>query len=315
MKENIFGKEGWTPNRLGSLKGKTYLITGANTGAGYEAARILLSKEAEVVMLNRNPKKSEIAISNLKTEFGSRTKVSFIKMDLAELSSVREAAKTISKTIPRVEALICNAAIAQVSKQRFTSAGFESQLGVNHYGHFLLINLLFNKVEEGGKRIVIVSSEGYKMGLKTIQFDDMNFDHNYQPNRAYCHSKLAQMMIGYELQDKISSAKRDVKVYVCHPGASRTSLINENSSRGTRIMFSILSMLPIVQSAEKGSYPEVMCATEENLKLKAYYGPTRNMNWSGPVGECEIEPFAFDKAVAERLWSLSEKETNCKWTL
>ena len=308
-----FGKQGWTPERLGSLAGKTYVITGANTGAGFAASQILLSKGAEVVMLNRNENKSQKAIADLKAQFGAGAKVSFIKMDLAELSSVRNAAKQVNKTIASIDALICNAAVAQIAKQELTPDGFESQLGINHYGHFLLINLLFDRVEQTGKRIVVVGSEGYKMGLKTIQFEDMNFDQNYNPMRTYCHSKLAQMVFAYELQNRIKEAKKDVQVYVCHPGASKTSLINEKANLGSRILFSIMAMLPVVQSAEKGAYPEVMCATEDNLKPQAYYGPTGRMNWTGPVGECELEPFVLDRAVAARLWEVSERETDCKW--
>ena len=313
MEQNIFGKQGWTPERLGSLKGKTYVTTGANAGAGFEATKILLSKGAEVVMLNRSEKKSNKAIYDLKEQFGTDAKVSFIKMDLAELSSVRSAANEVINTVPKIDALICNAAVAQVAKQEFTPDGFESQLGINHYGHFLLINLLFDKLEQSKGRVVVVASEGYKMGIKTIQFDDMNWDKNYHPNNTYCHSKLAQMMFAYELQDRINAANKNVKVYVCHPGASKTSLINKDAPLVTRISWAILALSPMVQSAEKGSYPEVMCATEDGLEQKTYYGPTGRSNWSGPVGECELESHALDKAVAEKLWTLSEKETDCMW--
>lgn len=311
--KNTFGKQGWTPERLGSLSGKTYVITGANTGAGFQATKMLLHKGAEVVMLNRNESKSKQAIDDLKEQLGPDAKVSFIIMDLAKLSSVRNAAKEVLKTVPKIDALMCNAAIAQVAKQQLTPDGFESQLGINHYGHFLLVNLLFDQVEQTGGRIVVVASEGYKMGLKTIQFEDMNFDKNYHSNYTYCHSKLAQMMFAYELQHRIKKASKEVKVYVCHPGASKTSLIKKDSPLMTRIMWSILSASPMVQSAEKGAYPEVMCATEENLKQEAYYGPTGRRNWAGPVGECELEPFALDRTVAGKLWDLSEQETGCKW--
>ena len=269
MNAKEFGKQGWTPNRLGNLNGKTYVITGANAGAGFEAAKILLSKNAEVVMLNRNEKKSAKAIDRLKEQFGANAKVSFIKMDLAELSSVRHAAKKAIERVPKIDALICNAAVAQVAKQELTPDGFESQLGINHYGHFLLANLLFDKIEQTSGRIVVVASEGYKMGLKTIQFGDMNFDKNYHPNNTYCHSKLAQMMFAYELQNRIEEANKNVKVYVCHPGASKTSLIGKNTPLMTRIAWSIMSSTPIVQSAEKGAYPEVMCATEAGNVLSA----------------------------------------------
>lgn len=307
--KNEFGKKGWTPKRLGSLKGKTYVITGANTGAGFEASKILLNKGAEVLMLNRNEKKSNKAIEELKEQFGASAKISFIKMDLASLSSVRNAAKEVVNTVAKIDALICNAAVAQVAKQSFTPDGFESHLGINHYGHFLLINLLFNKVEQSKGRIVVVASEGYKMGLKTIQFDDMNWDKNYHANYSYCHSKLAQMIIAYELQNRIKEANKNVKVYVCHPGASKTSLIKKDAPLATRITWALMAASPMVQSAEKGAYPEVMCAAEDELMEQAYYGPTKRNNWGGPVGECKLESFVLDREIADRLWTISEKET------
>lgn len=315
MKSNKFGKQGWTPDRITNLEDKTYIITGANAGAGFEATKILLKKGAEVIMLNRNEKKSIKAINDLKSEFGLDTKVSFIKMDLANLTSVKNAAEEINKSISTIDALICNAAVAQISKQELTDDGFESQLGINHYGHFLLQNLLFNKIDKSKGRIVVVGSEGYKMGIKTIQFEDMNWDKNYNPMKTYCHSKLAQMMLAYELQDRIKASNKNVSVYVCHPGASKTSLINDKASKRDRIVFSIMSFLPIVQSAEKGAYPEIMCATEseENLNEKAYYGPTGIMQWSGPVGECKLEQHAQNKEIATKLWEVSEKETGLKW--
>ena len=315
MKEKLFGKEGWTPERLGDLSGKTYLITGANAGAGFEATKILMNKGAQVVMLNRNETKSNAAINDLRKQYGQDAKVSFIKMDLAELATVRKAAEEVLKTIPKIDALICNAAVAQIAEQTFTSDGFESNIGINHYGHFLLVNLLFDKVEQSKGRIVMVASEGYKMGLKTIQFDDMNFDNNYHPNNTYCHSKLAQMMFGYELQNRINDANKNVKVYVCHPGASKTSLIKKDAPFATRFMWSIMSSLPIVQSAEKGAYPEVMCATEDNLDQEAYYGPTGRMQWTGPVGACTMESFVKDKEIMKKLWAVSEEMTRQKFQI
>jgi NAD(P)-dependent dehydrogenase (short-subunit alcohol dehydrogenase family) len=313
--KNQFGPKGWTPERLKNLTGKTYVITGANTGAGYQATRILLSSGAKVMMLNRNPKKSEVAIASLKEEFGNNAEVSFICMDLANLSSVRSAAEDVLAQVPQIDALMCNGAIAQVAKQEFTVDGFESQLGVNHYGHFLLCGLLFDRIEESNGRIVVVSSEGHKMGLRTMQFNDMNWDKNYHPNKVYSQSKLAQMMFAYELQNKIKAANKSVKVFVCHPGASNTSLINEKANFATRFSWSLMVKMGVAQTAEKGAYPEVMCATEDNLKQRAYYGPTGLMNFGGPVGEGKLEPFVLDKDVLTKLWVLSEKETSFNWPL
>ena len=314
-KKNPFGLEGWRPERLGDLGGKTYLITGTNSGMGFQAARTLLEAGAEVVMLNRSVEKSQAAIETVEEEFGAGAKVSFIRTDLASLASVREAAAEVLRTVPRIDALICNAAIAQVPTQKLTEDGFESMLGTNHYGHFLLCGLLHPRIEESKGRIVVVASLGYKMGIKTIQFDDMNWDKNYHPNMTYSQSKLAEMMFAYELQDRLAAAgKTDVEVHVCHPGSSKTSLITTSGSLATRIMFRLMTLSPMVQSAEKCSWPQVMCATEKELEeQRALYGPTGRMETVGPVGEGTLEPYAYDKAVMTKLWTVSEEKTGLSW--
>ena len=316
MNTKEFGKQGWTPDRIGSLTGKTFVITGTTSGTGFEASRILLSKGAKVVMLNRNAKKSDDSITTLKKELGNDIDVSFILMDLAEQASVRKAAAEVLEKVTRIDALMCNAAIAQVPTQKLTVDGFESQLGVNHYGHFTLQALLFPLIEKSQGRIVTVGSMGYNMGIKTIKFDDMNWDKDYTPNDAYSQSKLAQIMLVYELQDRLEKAgKTDVKVYACHPGSSRTSLISTSGSLMMRIIFGLMKLSPLTQSAEKGAYPELMCATEEDLDQKEFYGPTGRSNWVGPVGSHKLEPHAKDKAVAKKLWEVSEKATGFEWNL
>lgn len=313
--DNPFGKHGWTPERIGDLSGKTYLITGTTSGTGFEAARILLAKSAKVVMLNRNPEKSEKVITTYKNELGDNIDVSYITVDLGKLASVKTAAKEVLKTEPQIDALMLNAAIAQVPQQVITEDGFESQLGTNHYGNFLLQALLFPLIEKSKGRIVTVGSMGYNLGLKTIKFEDMNWDKDYNGNAAYSQSKLAQIMTVYQLQDRLEAVKSDVKVYACHPGASRTSLIRTSGGLMTRFIWQLMKLSPMVQSAERGSYPELMCATEENLDQKGFYGPTGRNFWTGPVGECKLEPHAKDKSVMERLWEVSEKATGQKFAV
>ena len=314
-KQNLFGPEGWTPERIESLTGKTYLVTGANSGAGFQASRILLSKGAKVVMLNRSPEKSVAAIAELKQKFGGDADVSFVRMDLSVQSSVREAATELLNTVTKIDALICNAAIAQVPTQKITVDGYESQLGTNHYGHFTLCGMLFDLIEASKGRIVVVASLGYKMGLKTIQFDDMNWDKKYSANPAYSQSKLAQMMFAYELQDKVKAAGKNVEIYVCHPGSSATSLISTSGGLVSRAVWWLMTKSPVVQTAEKGSYPEVMCATEDGLEQRALYGPTGFMEMVGPVGRGSLEPYAYDKAVMQKLWIRSQKETKFEWSV
>lgn len=310
---NKFGPDGWTPDRVGDLTGKTIVITGANAGAGFEATKIFLKKGAAVVMLNRNAQKSEAAIESLKQELGGQTDVRFIQMDLADLSSVRSAANRVMTEIPKIDVFIENAAIAQVAKQQFTKDGFESQIGTNHYGHFLLLNLVFDRIVESHGRIVIVGSNGHKMGLKKIQFDDLNFDKNYNPHITYCHSKFAQMMFAYELERRVKVAKLPISVHVCHPGMAKTSLAQEESSGLIKLMLKLAT--PFAQSAERGAWPEVLCATEGNLVENGYYGPTKRGEMAGPVGECSLEKNVLDIAEANMLWSHSEDATKVLWDI
>lgn len=316
MNTTKFGKQGWTPQRIGNISGKTYVITGTTSGTGYEAAIILLSKGAKVVMLNRNPKKSKDTIATLKQELGNSIDVSNIHMDLAALASVKKAAAEVLNKVPQIDALILNAAIAQVPKQTLTVDGFESQLGVNHYGNFLLQALLYPRIEKSKGRIVTVGSMGYNLGIKTIQFGDMNWDKNYGANDVYSQSKLAQIMTVYELQNRLKEAgKTDVKTYACHPGASATSLIKTSGGLMTRFVWQIMKLTPMVQSAERGSYPMLMCATEPNLDPSGFYGPTGRNYWTGPVGECKLEAHAKDKPDMEKLWEVSEKAIGFRWNI
>ncbi|MGB0390490.1 MAG: SDR family oxidoreductase [Salibacteraceae bacterium] len=314
--ENKFGPKGWTPKRMKPQKGKTFLITGTTSGTGYEAAKILLSKGAKVVMLNRNPKKSANTIAVLKQELGNKIDVSAIRMDLSDQASVKKAAEEVLKTVSQVDALVCNAAIAQVPNRILTIDGWESQMGTNYFGNFTLQALLYPLIEKSKGRIVTVGSLGYDMGIKTIKFDDLNWDKDYTANNAYSQSKLAQIMSVYELQNRLEKAgNRNIKAYACHPGSSRTNLISTSGSLIMKIIFGIMKLSPLTQPAEKGAYPELMCATEEDLDQKGFYGPTGRSNWVGPVGEHKIQPHAKDKAVAERLWNLSEEQTGVKFNI
>jgi NAD(P)-dependent dehydrogenase (short-subunit alcohol dehydrogenase family) len=128
---------------------------------------------------------------------------------------------------------------------------------------------------------------------------------------AYCQSKLAQMIFAYELQRRVAAANKNVQVQVCHPGASRTELSKEEASLFTRVLFLLLS--PLAQSAEKGSWPEVLCATEEELKTETYYGPTQRAEMVGRIGECPLEPHVLEQSTATKLWTVSEEKTGLRW--
>ena len=307
------GERGWTPEDMKSLEGKTILITGSTSGTGFQATRTLLSKGAEVVMLNRNDSKSKATMAALRSEFGQEVRARYITTDLARLESVKEAAQQILDSVKSIDALICNAAVAQIPKRTLTEDGFETQMGTNHFGHFLLCGLLYPRLKDSKGRIVVVSSLGYKLGMKTINFPDLNWEKKYNSNTAYSQSKLAQMMFAFELQERLKHNGDDVGVYVCHPGSARTSLIKTSGGLPLRIIWKIMTLFPIVQSAEKGSYSQVMCATEDGLEQRALYGPTGRMDWVGPVGKGSLEPHAHEKETMSRLWAVSENATGFTW--
>lgn len=312
--KNPFGKKGWTPERIKDVNDKNFVITGTTSGTGFEAARILLSKGARVVMLNRNEEKANDTISLLKHKLGSNIDVRNIQMDLSNQASVKNAAKAVLESVDQIDALMCNGAIAQVPERRITKDGWESQMGVNYFGHFTLEALLYSMIKKSNGRIVTVGSMGYDMGLKTIKFDDLNWDQDYTPNDAYSQSKLAQIMSIYELQNRLSQAGvTNVKAYACHPGTSRTNLINTSGSFMMKLIFGLMKMSPLTQPAENGAYPELMCATEKDLDQEAFYGPTGRSNWVGPVGAHELKPHAKNREVAQKLWELSEKERGIQW--
>ncbi len=312
--KNQFGPNGWTPDRLSELSGKVFVVTGTTSGTGYEIARILLSKGATVRMLNRNPEKAKASLALLKETLGDGVEAVNIQMDLSDQASVKKAAAEVLKTASQIDALICNGAIAQVPKRVLSKDGWESQMAVNYFGHFTLQALLYPLIEKSKGRIVSVGSMGYDMGIKAINFEDVNWDKEYTPNNAYSQSKLAQIMSIYEVQDRISKAgKSAVKAFACHPGSSRTNLINTSGSFMMKVIFGMMKLTPLTQTAEKGAYPALMCATEPDLDQDEFYGPTGRSNWVGPVGAHELKAHARDKEASRRLWDLSEKMTQISW--
>ena len=199
-----------------------------------------------------------------------------------------------------------------MATRELTAEGFESQFGVNHLGHFLLVGLLFYRIKASNGRIVMVGSNAYRMGGKRIRFEDINWEEKYSAWNAYAQSKLAQMMFGFELQRRVAASGGGVEVHVCHPGAAQTDLIKGKASPMVKFIWGLLS--PLAQTAEKGARPEVMCATEDGLAAQTLYGPTKRGEMMGPVGACKLEDFALDEKAARKLWDLSVEMTNFVWT-
>lgn len=302
------GFRNWKPNRLPDLSGKTYLITGGNSGIGFEAAKHLGKAGGDVIIAARNPKKAEHAVAALKPEV--KGSVDQVTLDLADLSSVRAAAEEIHQRVPQLDALINNAGIMQTPKQQ-TADGFEMQLGTNHLGHFLLDGLLFDLVEKASGRIVTVSSVAHRFGRMNLK--DLMLTKSYSPTQAYGQSKLANMLYALELDRKLKAAGSAVTSYACHPGYSDTSLQSTGPTGVWNGLYKITNRV-MAQPARKGAIPTVLCAAGSEAVPGAYYGPTGMSEMRGPVSDALVSRRALNEADAQNLWAQSEALVEFSWS-
>lgn len=298
---------GWTPDRLPDLKGRTYVITGGNSGLGLEAAKLLAGKGGRVVITARDPEKATEALDHIRAAVAG-AEVDHVLLDLADLDSVAEAARALRQKCPRIDAIINNAGVMQPPLRR-TKQGFELQIGTNHFGHFKLNALLLDVLEASGARIVPVASVAHEMGA--IDLADLDYERRaYDPTQAYCQSKLANVMYGFELQRRLAARGGCVVSIPCHPGYAATNLQSagvgmEGGSKLFRALYRVTNAL-LAQSATAGAYPLVLAAADPTAKPGAYYGPTGIARARGPVGECWVAPRAQDTAVAAGLWEATE---------
>ncbi len=297
----------WTPDRLPDLNGKTYLVTGGNSGIGLETSRMLAAAGADVVIACRNPAKAKKAVARI-VAAGAGIADS-ITLDLASMDSVREAAAEFRARYDRLDALINNAGIMQTPRTR-TVDGFELQFATNHLGHFLLAGLLFDLVEKVDGRIVTVSSIGHRFG--SIHPDDVMLHEDYTPTKAYTQSKLANVMFTLELDRRLRSSGSKVRSIACHPGYSATNLQETGPSGVLTCVYKVTNGL-MAQSARKGAIPTVLAAAGVEARSGGYYGPRFMSETRGPVGNAEVAKHARDEKTARRLWELSEILVNFRW--
>lgn len=304
----------WTPSRLVRQDGQTFVITGANSGIGFEAAKILARQGGRVIMACRNMTAGAKAQADVQAAATGSGSAELVELDLASLASVRQAAGQIAERADRIDALVNNAGVLHPPERQETEDGFELQFGVNHLGHFLLTGLLAEQVSSANGRIVCVASSMHKAGLKRIRFEDPHWTSDYGAFNAYAQSKLANALFAYELNARSVAAGREPKAYICHPGYAATGLLKEGPSAPARALIGIGNVL-FAQSAERGAWPTVLCAADADATAGRYYGPTRMGELRGPVGDCALAGQATDADAAAKLWALSEEAVGHRWTV
>ena len=302
----------WTPDRLSRLDGRVYVVTGANSGIGFEAAKILAQQGGRVIMACRNLEAGARAQAELQKAVTGSGAAELVELDLASLASVRRAAEEVAGLTDEIHALINNAGVLHPPGRQTTQDGFELQFGVNHLGHFLWSALLEPQVAKAQGRVVAVSSSMHKAGHKRIRFEDPHWTRDYAPASAYAQSKLANALFAFELNRRAEAAGRAGHAFICHPGYAATALLNEGPGPLARGLIGIGNAF-FAQSAERGAWPTVLCAADQGAVAGAYYGPTRMGELRGPVGECKLAPQARDTDAAAKLWTLSEEAVGHRW--
>ena len=304
----------WTPKRLTDQTGKTFVMTGANSGIGFKASKRLVEAGGRVLMLCRNLDKAGAAARKLRQAANNEDAATLIQMDLASLNSVRDAAQTVLQEAPCIDALINNAGIMFPPRRETTREGFELQFGVNHLGHFLLTGLLKDRLLQSGGRIVTVSSLAHKFGLRRIRFKDPNWEKGYSPTVAYGQSKFANAMFGVELNRRLEAAQTLSRSLICHPGYSATNLQSTGPGRLAGLAMAPANLV-LAQSADRGSWPILLCATDPDASGGRYYGPRQFGELRGAVGLCKMIGPARDKDAAAKLWALSEEAVGLSWSI
>lgn len=295
----------WTFDSIPDQTGRTAVVTGANTGIGYETARALARKGAAVILACRDPKKAAEAAARIAAE-GPSGSVAAMALDLSDLDSVRRFAEDFARDHDRLDVLVNNAGVMVPPESR-TKQGFELQFGTNHLGHFALAAHLLPLLKRtAGSRVVVVSSTAHHTGR--IDFGDLQFEQRgYKAWAAYSQSKLANLLFAAELQRRLDAAGAGVVVTSAHPGWTATDL--QRTAGLVNRLNPIFAMKP-----PEGALPTLRAATDPDARGGDYYGP-RWLEMSGPPVRAWLNRKAKDAAVAERLWSVSESLTGVRYDL
>jgi NAD(P)-dependent dehydrogenase (short-subunit alcohol dehydrogenase family) len=289
----------WTEQDIPDQHGRVAIVTGANTGLGFETARMLAARGAAVVLAVRDVAKGKQAAARIAGD------VTVQALDLTSLDSIRSAAAELGATHPRIDLLINNAGVMYTSKQT-TADGFELQFGTNHLGHFALTALLLDRLlPVPGSRVVTVSSIGHRIRA-AIHFDDLQWERSYSRVAAYGQSKLANLMFTYELQRRLAPHGTTLAL-AAHPGVSNTELAR-NTPAALRVPLTWLAPL-LTQTAEMGALPTVRAATDPAVIGGEYYGPGNRGGNRGYPKVVTSSPDSHDQAAQQRLWTVSEELT------
>jgi len=297
-------KSNWNSKDIPDQKGRVIIVTGATSGLGEEASRVMAGKNARVIMAVRNVNKGEIVAAEIREEFRD-SEVEVRNLDLSSLASVKKFSDDIIKDYNRLDILINNAGVMMCPYSK-TADGFEIQMGTNHLGHFALTGYLMPLLKSTeGSTIVATSSAAHRAG--NIDFNDLNWENRkYNKSRAYGDSKLANLYFAYELAERSQKDPDFPKVTAAHPGWTRTEL--QRHAGMTSFLNNFFS-----QGVDMGTLPSLRAAIDPEAQSGDYFGPKGFMEMQGYPVKVKSNRRSHDKAAARKLWELSEEMTGISY--
>jgi len=307
-------REKWTAKKIPDLSGKVIIVTGANSGLGFEDAKAFARKGAKTILACRNMEKAHKSLVKIQSKI-PEAQAEIMQLDLGSLDSIKKFVTDFNERFDRLDVLVNNAGILRVPYQK-TVDGFESQVGINHLGHFALTSLLFETLSKTkGSRIVMVSSSAHKSG--DMDFDKFLFEEGkkYSKMKAYRRSKLANLLFTYELDRRLKKANIDVLAVASYPGFSNTAMADHMFRGLVKFLRTPFSFL--LQSAAKGALPTIRAAVDPKVKGGVYFG-IKGLFGSKLRGRpviVESSRRSHNLEDAKKLWEISEKLTGIRFMI
>jgi NAD(P)-dependent dehydrogenase (short-subunit alcohol dehydrogenase family) len=300
----------WALADIPSLHGRLAVVTGANSGIGWHTALELARAGSEVILASRTEAKGRDAVDRIRRQL-PQAKVRAEVLDLASLRSVQSFAARIAEA--KLDLLINNAGVMSMPKRQVTEDGFELQFGTNFLGPFALtLSLMPALMRAPSPRVTTVSSGAANMGLKKINFGDLQWERSYGPWRAYCQSKLADLMFALELGRRSASAGVSLLSNAAHPGYARTNLQTSGPGREQYRIEKVMAAF-MSHDAAHGAMPTLLAATARDAVSGSYFAPNRMFQLKGEPVPVPIPKPAQDVAAARQLWDTAERLTGAAW--
>ncbi|MGI8330791.1 oxidoreductase [Actinomadura scrupuli] len=301
----------WTADQIPDQTGRTFLVTGANSGLGHETARQLSLHGAQVIMTARSEAKGRTAMAEL-TAGQPGASIELRLLDLSDLDSVRALAESLVADRVQVDVLVNNAGI-MMPPRSLTKQGFELQFATNHLGHFALTGLLLETLAKGrDPRVVTVSSSLHRRG--SIDFDDLTGERSYSPTRFYAQSKFANVLFGLELDRRLRASGSPVRSLLAHPGYSATNLQSSGPTGLLNLLGKVGNAL-MAQHVRMGALDQLYAATAPEAESGQFIGPDRLGESRGHPRVVQPVESAKDPETARRLWDVSEDLTGVRFPL